>query len=154
MQARFRSAREADLAAIVRLLADDPLGATRERFDDPLPEIYREALADIARQRGNDVIVAEIAGEIAGVLQLTIIAGLARQGMRRAQIEGVRIDARHRGQGLGEALIRHAIERAKQERCGLVQLTTDKSRSEAHQFYRRLGFVDSHLGLKLALGDD
>ncbi|MBI1777585.1 MAG: GNAT family N-acetyltransferase [Proteobacteria bacterium] len=151
MHPEFRRAQEEDLVQIVRLLADDPLGAKRERLADPLPAVYARAFQEIARQHGNEIIVAILDGEIAGVLQLTVIAGLARQGMRRAQIEGVRIAARHRGKGLGEALMNHAIERARGAGCGLVQLTTDRSRSEAHQFYARLGFVDSHLGLKLSL---
>ena len=84
-------------------------------------------------------------------LQLTIIPGLARLGMARGQIEAVRVAARCRSAGIGEALFRHAIERARQAGCGLVQLTTDRSRSEAHRFYERLGFVDSHRGMKLVL---
>ncbi|MFS0564097.1 GNAT family N-acetyltransferase [Brevibacillus invocatus] len=52
---------------------------------------------------------------------------------------------------MGEALFRHAIELAKEHDCGLVQLTTDKKRPDAHRFYDRLGFVASHEGMKLSL---
>jgi ribosomal protein S18 acetylase RimI-like enzyme len=97
--------------------------------------------------------VAVLAGEIVGVLQLTVIPGLSRRGARRAQIEAVRIDRRLRRRGLGEALIRHAIDRARSQGCRLVQLTSDKTRDDAHRFYRRLGFVDSHVGFKLALAE-
>ena len=71
--------------------------------------------------------------------------------MTRAQIEGVRVHADHRGKGIGEALFKHAITRAKARGCGLVQLTTDLTRPEAKKFYDALGFVASHAGMKLAL---
>jgi len=147
----FRTASAADLPAIVRLLADDPLGATRERDEEPLPQAYLEAFASIQAQTGNELIVAVDGGEVIGCLQLTVVPGLSRLGMKRGQIEGVRVDRRHRGKGLGEAILRHAIARAREAGCGLVQLTTDKSRPDALRFYERLGFVASHEGLKLSL---
>ncbi len=147
----FRPATEADLPAIVRLLADDPLGAARERYRDPLPDEYRRAFAAMARQEGNDMIVAVDGEDIVGCLQLTLIPGLSRRGATRAQIESVRVAGSHRGRGLGEALLRHAIERARAAGCGLVQLTSDKSRPDARRFYERLGFKASHEGMKLSL---
>ncbi len=148
---QFRSAERADVPAIVRLLADDKLGARRERFEVPLPEVYLRAFDAMAAQAGTELIVATQDGDVVGCLQLNLLPGLSRQGMTRAQIESVRVDARCRGQRLGERLIRHAIERARAAGCGLVQLTTDKSRADAHRFYERLGFVASHEGMKLAL---
>ena len=148
----FRTARVEDLPAIVRLLADDPLGVTRERDEEPLPRAYREAFDSIQAQTGNEVIVAVDGGEVIGCLQFTVVPGLSRLGMKRAQIESVRVDRRQRGQGVGEAILRHAIDRAREAGCGLIQLTTDKSRPDALRFYERLGFVASHEGLKLALG--
>ena len=146
-----REARRGDVAAIVALLADDPLGQTREDNSDPLPEGYFRAFDEIAEQRSNLLLVAETGGRVIGCLQLTIIPGLTRRGMKRGQIEGVRVAAAQRGRGVGERLIRYAIDMARAEGCGLVQLTTDKSRPDAHRFYEGLGFVASHLGMKLAL---
>jgi ribosomal protein S18 acetylase RimI-like enzyme len=147
----FRKAVAADLLAIVKLLADDPLGAKRERAEDPLPREYRDAFGAIERQAGNSVIVAVDDGTVVGCLQLTLIPGLSRLGMLRAQIESVRVAESHRSQGLGERLFRHAIEQAREAGCGLVQLTTDRSRPDALRFYERLGFEASHLGMKLDL---
>jgi ribosomal protein S18 acetylase RimI-like enzyme len=147
----IRPARRDDVPAIVGLLADDPLGRERETAGDPLPAAYWQAFDDIAAQGGNVVLVAERAGAVVGCLQLTVIPGLSRRGMRRGLIEAVRVGAASRGLGLGERLVRHAIEIARDAGCGLVQLTTDKSRGDAHRFYERLGFVASHLGMKLAL---
>jgi ribosomal protein S18 acetylase RimI-like enzyme len=147
----IRPARRADVPAIVALLADDPLGATRETTADPLPAAYWRAFDDIAAQSGNHLLVADRAGAVVGCLQLTIIPGLSRRGMKRGLIEAVRVGAGCRGLGIGESLVRDAIAIAAAGGCGLVELTSDKSRAQAHRFYERLGFVASHLGMKLAL---
>lgn len=147
----FRTAARDDLPVIVRMLADDGLGKGRERPVDPLPRAYGDAFDRMAAQPGNVYLLAEIDGEAAGCLQLTVIHGLSRTGMSRAQIEGVRVAGPHRGQGIGEALFREAIDRARAAGCGLVQLTTDKARPDALRFYEKLGFTASHEGLKLNL---
>ena len=151
----IRPARRDEVPAIVALLADDPLGRERETAGDPLPDAYWRAFDEMAAQTGNLLFVAErdgaVPGDIIGCLQLTIIPGLSRRGMTRAQIEAVRVGARARGSGVGEQMVRHAIEVARAAKCGLVQLTSDVSRTDAHRFYERLGFVASHVGFKLAL---
>ncbi|WP_080873491.1 GNAT family N-acetyltransferase [Oceanobacillus timonensis] len=145
----FRKAQKEDVPAIVRLLADDELGFRRERYEDPLPEEYYQAFEAIEVQVGNQIILALHEEDIIGCIQLTIIPGLARLGMKRAQIEGVRVDKNYRGKKIGEALFQEAIAIVKAEKCGLVQLTTDKQRHDAHRFYERLGFSASHEGMKL-----
>jgi ribosomal protein S18 acetylase RimI-like enzyme len=146
-----RLAVEADLPAVVQMLADDPLGAGRERYADPLPKAYRDAFAAMRAQGGNDLLVAVQDGAVVGCLQLTIIPGISRLGASRAQIEGVRVAATHRGLGIGELLVHDAIERARHAGCTLVQLTTDTTRTDAQRFYERLGFEATHLGMKLRL---
>jgi ribosomal protein S18 acetylase RimI-like enzyme len=153
MDITIRSARREDVPAIAALLADDRLGRAREDIGDL--DAYFRAFDDVAAQSGNTLFVAEragaVPGEIIGCLQLTIIPGLSRRGMKRGLIEAVRVGAACRGLGIGELLIRHAIEIARAGGCGLVQLTSDNSRADAHRFYERLGFVASHVGFKLAL---
>src|SRR5262245_53593690 len=147
----FRQAREADVPDIVRMLADDPLGAARERYATPLPETYARAFRAIDSDPNNELVVAEQGGRVVGVLQLTFIPSLTYQGGWRALVEGVRVDARLRAQGVGRALVLWVIDRARERGCYLVQLTTDKSRPDARRFYERLGFVASHEGMKLSL---
>jgi ribosomal protein S18 acetylase RimI-like enzyme len=149
----FRSARREDLRDIVALLADDPLGAQRERLVDPLPDAYLHAFAAIDADPNQDLVVAERDGRVVGVLQLTFIASLTWQGSSRALIEGVRVAAAARGMRIGEALVREAIERARRHGCRIVQLTTDRSRTDAHRFYERLGFRATHVGMKLHIDD-
>jgi GNAT superfamily N-acetyltransferase len=149
----FRPARLEDLGVIVRLLADDHLGATRERIADPVPQPYSDAFADIDADPRQELIVVEIDGIVRGCLQLTLIPGLSNQGATRAQLEAVRVDSPLRGQGIGKRLVLHAIERARHHGCSVVQLTTHHSRIDAHRFYDQLGFQQSHLGYKLPLGE-
>lgn len=147
---QIRQAVQADLSAIAALLADDVLGAQRERPADAA--LYDTAWRQIAAQPGNEIWVAVLPEGVVGCLQLVVIPGLARQGALRAQIEGVRVASTHRGQEIGERLFAHAIATARAAGCRLVQLTTDKRRTDAHRFYARLGFEATHEGMKLELG--
>ena len=139
------------MPAIVRLLADDVLGAQRERVEDPIAPVYLQAFDEMAGQANNALLVAVLGEEVIGCLQLTILTGLSRQGMRRALIEAVRVSSRHRGKRVGEQLVLDAIARARAAGCGLVQLTSDISRTDAQRFYERLGFKTTHVGMKLSL---
>ena len=148
----FRKATRADLETIVAMLADDALGATRERPGLPLDIRYTEAFDAIARDDNQLLAVVEDGeGAVVGCLQLTFIPGLSRLGLWRGQIESVRIASSRRGSGLGRVMFEWAIEECRRRGCGLVQLTSDKARPDAIRFYESLGFAASHEGLKLAL---
>jgi GNAT superfamily N-acetyltransferase len=144
----IRRATAADVDPIVAMLADDPLGAQREKPGDPA---YLSAFEVIDADPHQYLAVADTDGEVVGTLQLTFTSGLSRLGMSRATVEAVRVRSDQRGNGLGEQLIRWAIDEARARGCGLVQLTTDASRVDAHRFYERLGFTASHVGMKLSL---
>ncbi|MBW5480758.1 GNAT family N-acetyltransferase [Streptomyces bambusae] len=145
----IRPAAEADLPAIVAMLADDPLGATRESPDDLTP--YRDALKELTGDPHQHLVVAERDGRVVGTLQLTFLPGLSRRGATRSLVEGVRIHADERGSGLGTVLMEWAIDTSRRADCQLIQLTSDASRTDAHRFYERLGFEASHVGFKLQL---
>jgi GNAT superfamily N-acetyltransferase len=147
----FRPAIRADVPAIVRLLAEDDLGRTREDTGPPLPDSYYDAFNAIAGDACNELVVVEAEGEVIGTLQLTVIPSLTYRGGSRALIEAVRVDERFRSQQVGQRLFEWAIARARDRGCHMVQLTTDKRRTDAHRFYQRLGFVASHEGMKLHL---
>jgi GNAT superfamily N-acetyltransferase len=148
MAVSFRLARRTDVAAIVALLADDPLGQGREGAE---LAPYLQAFDEIAANPMHQLIVGESAGEIIATCQLTLLAGLSRQGAKRMLIEAVRVKAALRGQRIGEALMAEAESRARAAGAQVLQLTTDKSRLRAHAFYDRLGYTPSHLGYKKAL---
>ncbi len=151
LKLEFRAASEADLLAVVRLFADDELGAQREDASEPLNPAYQSAFDAIHADPNNELIVVEHDATLVGVLQLTFMPNLTHMGSWRCQIEGVRIHRQFRGRGLGAHLFAWAIKRAEQKGCKLVQLTSDKKRPEAHRFYEGLGFRASHEGFKLKL---
>jgi ribosomal protein S18 acetylase RimI-like enzyme len=133
------------------MLADDVLGAGRERPGEPLHPAYVAAFERITANPYDHLIVAEVDGAVVACAQLTLLSGLSHTGLTRAQIEGVRVASSHRGRGLGEALIRDLIARARADGAGLVQLTSTATRERARSFYEQLGFQATHIGFKLDL---
>ncbi|MCB0190242.1 MAG: GNAT family N-acetyltransferase [Caldilineaceae bacterium] len=151
MQISFRLATRDDVPVLVAMLADDALGAQREQFTEPLPQAYYDAFNALDRDPNNELILACLDNQVIGMLQLTYIPSLSYQGGWRALIESVRVDAAYRSQGIGRQLMLWTLERAKARGCHLAQLSTHQSRVDAHRFYERLGFVSSHVGMKLSI---
>ena len=147
----IRRAQEADVPAIVTMLADDPLGRGREDTSEPLAKAYRDAFAAVDADPNQFLAVMTDGGQVIGTLQITFLAGLSLQGAWRGQIEAVRVAAGRRGERLGQRLLEWAIQKCRERGCRVVQLTTNKSRQDAHRFYDRLGFKASHIGYKLDL---
>jgi ADP-ribose pyrophosphatase YjhB (NUDIX family)/ribosomal protein S18 acetylase RimI-like enzyme len=147
----LRRAVRTDVPAIVQLLADDVIGSGRESGRDLAS--YLDAFEDVDADPAHLLVVLEADGAVAGTMQLTFLPGLSRGGALRSQVEAVRVAPSLRGHGLGEAMLRWGIEESRRRGCAVVQLTTDKRRSDAQRFYvERLGFAMSHEGLKLDLG--
>ena len=147
----FRQAVRDDLQAIIELLADDALGANREDASIPPASAYVEAFEAIDNDPHQLLAVGQRDNTVIACLQITFIPGLSHRGQCRGQIESVRVSSDIRGEGLGQQLLAWAIEQCRQRGCGLVQLTSDKTRQEAIRFYEALGFKASHEGFKLAL---
>ena len=147
----FRRATEADLPAIVAMLADDALGATREDTREPLAEGYRRAFAAIDADPNQMLVVGELDGRVIATTQISFLPGLSHKGAWRGQIEAVRVDSSLRGRKIGEAMMEFALAQFRARGCRQAQLTTDKTRGDAHRFYERLGFKASHEGMKLLL---
>ncbi|HVL61235.1 MAG TPA: GNAT family N-acetyltransferase [Microbacterium sp.] len=147
----LRRASEDDLAAIMRLLSDDPISASRgDRADEADTAAYRSALAELVADASNEVlVVADETDEPLATMQLTRIPGMARRGSTRLLIEAVRVRSDHRSSGIGSAMMRWVTDSAAPALdASLVQLTSDEARTDAHRFYERLGFVGSHRGFK------
>jgi ribosomal protein S18 acetylase RimI-like enzyme len=144
----IRAARRGDVADIVAMLADDPLG--RGRVEDPLPPSYYAAFDKVEADSNIALMVAETAdGSMVGCLQLCILPGLSSQGASRGLIEDVRVAACWRSRGIGEQMVQWAVDEARGRGCRLVELLTHQSRVDAQRFYVRLGFTPSHVGMTL-----
>ncbi len=148
---RFRSGTVEDVPTLVGLLADDELGAHRERVEAEHRPKYIAAMHAICADPRNEIVVGVLGDDIVAMAQVTYIPGLSRYASERLQFEGVRVARAYRGSGYGRQLISTVLHRARERGCALAQLTTDKQRTEAHSFYQSLGFVPSHEGLKLTL---
>lgn len=144
----FRPATRDEVPAIVALLRDDTLGAAREA-EDPAP--YLAAFDRMAEEGANQIIAGVADGQVVACYQITFITGLSLHAARRAQVEGVRVAAHLRGQGIGATLMADAEARARAAGCALIQLTSNATRARARAFYERLGFTPSHIGFKRAL---
>jgi GNAT superfamily N-acetyltransferase len=152
MKLSFRTARRNDLPTILDILANDPLGKSREILQDPLPQSYYDAFEKINADKNQELMIVEDEqSEIVATFQVSFLQYLTYQGGLRAQIEAVRVREDQRGKGLGEKIITWAIHRAKDNGAHLVQLTTDKKRPDAIRFYENLGFIASHEGMKFHL---
>jgi ribosomal protein S18 acetylase RimI-like enzyme len=146
----IRPATRDDVRAIVEMLADDHLGKARERLEDPLPSSYFHAFDRIANDRNIQLMVAQDGdGAVIGCLQLCILPGLSSQGASRGLIEDVRVASRCRSRGIGEQLVRWAVDEARGRGCVMVELLTHQTRVDAQRFYARLGFQASHVGMTL-----
>lgn len=147
----IRQATESDLRDIVMLLTDDVLGATREEANAAEMQPYITAFAEISADPNQTLAVAELANQVVGTMQLTVIPGLSRKGAKRGLIEAVRVSSELRSKGIGERMMHWALDYFREQGCKMAQLTTDQQREGAHRFYARLGFVNSHYGFKLEL---
>ena len=146
----IRRARREDVAAIVAMLADDPLGSARERIEDPLPQSYYDAFARVERDANLQLVVAvDGEGAVVGCLQLAVLPGISSQGSSRGLLEDVRVAKHCRSRGIGEQLVQWAVAEARARGCMLVELLTHHTRVDAQRFYERLGFARSHVGMTL-----
>ncbi|THD37807.1 MAG: GNAT family N-acetyltransferase [Sphingomonas sp.] len=147
----FRDATDADLPAIIALLAEDQIGGRKDDPGPPLDPVYAAAFAAIDGDANQRLIVAEIHGAVIGTMQLSFLPGLLNRGAWRGQIEAVRIAANQRSKGRGETMIAWAVEQCRARGCFMAQLTSNNDRVRAHAFYERLGWQKSHAGFKLYL---
>jgi ribosomal protein S18 acetylase RimI-like enzyme len=146
----IRRARRDDVAIIVAMLADDPLGSARERLEEPLPASYFRAFERVDHDPNIQLVVAQDSdGAVIGCLQLCTLPGLSSQGASRGLIEDVRVASHCRSRGIGEQLVQWAVGEARAKQCKLVELLTNNSRVDAQRFYARLGFQRSHVGMTL-----
>ncbi len=147
----IRAARREDLPFLVAMFAADALGGHGDTIDDDAAGDYLQAFERIEGSANDRLYVAELGGEVVGTFQTTLITSLSARGATNMTIEAVQTRPDMRGRGIGAAMIRYAVERAREAGARQVQLTSNLARVDAHRFYERLGFAKSHAGFKMKL---
>ncbi len=151
MQLKYRLATAADIPTIIDMLADDPIGSSREKNETAAEEQYLAAFEKLAADPNQELTVVELDGVIVATFQLSFIQYLTHGGSLRAQVEAVRTNSAYRGRGIGTKVFEYIIARAKARQCAILQLTSDKRRTDAIRFYEALGLAATHEGMKLRL---
>jgi GNAT superfamily N-acetyltransferase len=146
----IRDAQRNDVPRIVAMFRQDEFTSKHiaERSADVEPGYY-DVFDAISRDERNRLLVADAGGAVVGAFQLTFIPDFAPRGRDIAIIENVIVDAAHRSRGVGATMMRWAIEEARSRGCSKVALTSNDQRQDAHRFYRRLGFTDTHAGFRM-----
>lgn len=147
----IREARLDDLPVLISIFAADTLGGHGDTTSDEAYDDYRDAFEAIKASASNTLYVAELDDIIVGTFQTTYIRTLTGRGGASLTIEAVQTHPDWRGRGIGARMIETAIDEARIEGCRLVQLMSNAKREDAHRFYERLGFRQTHLGFKMKL---
>ncbi|KLK91454.1 acetyltransferase [Microvirga vignae] len=147
----FREARAEDLEAIIRLHEEDELGAHGDVWSPETRPAYEAAFAAIAKSPENMLFVAVDGDEVVGTFQLTFIPNLTGRGALRVKVESVKVKAARRSGGIGARMMAHVESVARARGAAMLELTSNKTRKDAHRFYERLGFSRSHEGFKKRL---
>ncbi|MGO4388560.1 GNAT family N-acetyltransferase [Microvirga sp. 2YAF29] len=146
-----REARFEDLEAIIRLHEEDTLGTHGDVWNPETKPVYEAAFQAIARSAENTLFVATDGSEVIGTFQLTFIPNLTGRGTMRVKVESVKVKASRRSGGIGARMMAFAEDYARTKGAAAMELTSNKTRKDAHRFYERLGFSRSHEGFKKKL---
>jgi GNAT superfamily N-acetyltransferase len=146
-----REARPEDLEAIIRLHEEDSLGSHGDAWTPDTRPAYEAAFRAIAESRDNVLYVAESDGRVVGTFQLTFIPNLTGRGALRVKVESVKVAAVVRSKGIGAVMMAFAEDEALRRGARLMELSSNKAREDAHRFYRRAGYSQTHEGFKKKL---
>ncbi|HKY86006.1 MAG TPA: GNAT family N-acetyltransferase [Pseudorhodoplanes sp.] len=146
---QIRKAEEADLADVLALYA-------QPEIDDgqilPVSEA-KKLFARFSDYPDYSLYVAELGGKVVGSFALLIMHNLGHLGAPSGVVEDVVVAPDLHGQGIGQAMMRFAIERCRDNDCYKVSLSANAKRSRAHAFYESLGFERHGYSFQVNLKD-
>lgn len=143
---------EEDLPAIVAMHAADAVGGHGDAWTAETEADYLAAFATLRAHPDHALYVARHDGTVVGTFLLSLLPGLTGRGMLHAQLRSVQVRADLRSLGIGARMVAFAEDEARSRGAGVVELTSNMRRTQAHAFYERLGYAKSHAGFKKRLG--
>lgn len=140
-----RRAGRDDLGQVLALyrLLDGPYAAAGRAVTEI--EAWR-TLTDDSRQH---LLVAEADGRVIGTATVIVIDNIGHGGNPWAAVENVVVAEEYRGRGVGTRLMAAVGDIARRLGCYKLVLSSNIVRTEAHEFYRRLGWRQTHAGFSL-----
>lgn len=145
---KVRDAIPGDLNRLLELysLLEGPYSERHALAAAEAEDLYTRILLD----PNQHPLIAEYYEEIVGTLVVAILPNLAHGGAPYAVVENVVVDEEYRGEGVGKALMREAVERARRAGAYKLALCSNLDRREAHAFYHSLGMEQTHAGFEVA----
>jgi predicted N-acetyltransferase YhbS len=145
-----REATEDDIPRILELYDELVITTSEaEQNRDPSLDDSRRVFTQIQAMPGHELLVAEDGGEVVGSVVLLIVPNLSHRASPWAVVENLIVTEKQRRKGIGRQLMKDAIARAREAGCYEIQLSSNKTRREAHRFYESLGFEASAHGFRL-----
>jgi GNAT superfamily N-acetyltransferase len=131
-----RDATDADVPGILRVLAESGIDGGKSFTTAE----GREHLERIRQWPNFRLLAAVIEGEVAGTYSLLIMDKLGKRGTPAGVVEDVAVMPGRQGQGIGRAMMEHAIAECRKAGCYKLALSSNAKRGDAHRFYESLGF--------------
>jgi GNAT superfamily N-acetyltransferase len=149
----IRPAHEGDLDGILKLyrelegayeVADGPAEPTLPTLED-----YRIMFREILSDQNQVIMVAESKDVLVGTVTLVVVPNLGHRGCPWAALDNLVVMPDWRGHGIGTSLVEAVSNLARQRGCYKLVLSSNIRRTDAHRFYRRLGWRLTHLGFEI-----
>ncbi len=141
-QVKVRPAGLEDVEGVVKLL--------EEWFPCPEGGDRRETAVRAVEDDRHEVLVAEVDGEVVGLLEWVLFHEL-HEGSDTATILSLYVAKSHRRTGVGEALVREAVRRAKERGAVEIHVCTERTNEPALNLYRKCGFGGDYVCLEMEL---
>lgn len=136
MTVTFRRATQADAGPIASLLTELGYAATAADVIDRVQRSLHSATSWL--------LLAQSASDVIGLISAELVPYFPN-GSTVCRVTALVVAAQHRRRGLGEKLLAHVTDFAREHRCSGIELTSAHHRLDAHRFYERLGFSRTSL---------
>ena len=143
----IRPASAADLPDVLRLYAQPALDDGKVISLADAEQIFTR----MTQYPDYRVYVAELDGRIVGTFALLVMDNLGHLGTCSGVVEDVAVEPAHQGQGVGKAMMAHAIELCRERGCYKIVISSNFKRPKAHAFYESLGFERHGYSFRLTL---